>query len=275
MKKYLYVSALFLLSLGFFAVEASSINSTGFIPGQIWYSKSPLTSGEEVKIHTAIWNGDVKEISARVEFYDKNVVLGARDVVVSPSSVKDISISWQVTAGDHNISAKIVSSTINTGNTKEAIVPSLSTTIVDHQFVPVVIREVDGTPSSSADIVKREVNKATTDIKNIVPESISKPISSTFGSIDNFRDKTYVAVHESKLETKKTIDSLNHPTLDKLKEDTSNRKLLDATEKPIAYVRLFLLSAVSFILGSKVAFYGLGVVIIILIARFIYRKTRR
>jgi len=49
-----------------------AVTNTGFIPGQIWYSKEILVEGETVNIHTAVWNGEKESFMFKVEFYDKN-----------------------------------------------------------------------------------------------------------------------------------------------------------------------------------------------------------
>jgi hypothetical protein len=78
----------------------------------------------------------------------------------------------------------------------------------------------------------------------------------------------------SKEETRKEIDELEGRDSVTKEKVNSEKKPLDATEKPIAYIKLFLLSVVGFIFGSKIVFYGLCATIVFLILRFIYRKIR-
>jgi hypothetical protein len=261
--KSLVVAIICITSIGMAYAETPS--TSGFIPGSIWYSQEPLVQGDKVLIHTAVWNGDDQPLSARVEFYDKNVILGTRDVVVEKNSLKDVSISWQVTAGDHVISAKILSSTLTNGTKKEQIVLDRNTTTQDRRFVPVVVKSVDGTPASSSDVVKSQVDKATSKIGEIVPDSLS----SSFGSLDTFRDETYTQIVSQKEETKKYIEAK-----EKVSGTQTNSKPLDSTEKPIAYIKLFLLSIVGFIFGNTLVFYGIIAVIIFFLGRLLYRKIR-
>ena len=105
-KLFIYSFLILFLTPLTFTYGAEIINS-GFIPGQIWYSSEELIEGQTVNIHTAIWNGEKNSITAKVEFYDKNVILGTRNIIVASETSKDVSISWKVTAGDHLISASI------------------------------------------------------------------------------------------------------------------------------------------------------------------------
>ena len=104
-KLFIYLFLILFLVPLTFTYGAETINS-GLIPGQIWYSSEELTEGQTVNIHTAIWNGEKNPVTTKVEFYDKNVILGFREVVISPQELKNISIPWKITAGDHEFLLK-------------------------------------------------------------------------------------------------------------------------------------------------------------------------
>ncbi len=274
----------------------AAMTATGFIPGQIWYSKDPFVEGDSIRIYTAIWNNSTSPMSAKVEFYDKNVILGTRDVVVAPSNLEDVYVSWKVTAGDHLISAKIISPSITTSGKKETISVSNNITEVDKRFVPVVVKTVSGETATSTDVIKSQVDKATSSITDMLPESISVPASEGVGVVDNFRTNTFDQISQAKVDTEKKIaeiKSAEGSTPSKTGENSTSKNTgtkpsssdtnkvssqkvgVDvATEKPIAYIKLFFLSVLSFVFGSKLVFYSLIVLLIFFILRFIYRKIR-
>jgi hypothetical protein len=267
MKKYFL---LIVLIFGFLLPLVYTNASTGFVPGQIWYSPETLSEGETVKIHTVVWNGDKNNLQAKVEFYDKNVILGTRDVTVLPEQLKEVNITWKVTSGDHTISAKIISSSITSNGKKENIVLKNNKTEEDKIFVPVTIKKVDGESATSSDVIKNELDKAGSKIGDIIPESVSTPISDTFNKIDTFRDNTSTKINESKEKTKEVIK-----TLDQNINANNEKEAVSATDKPIAYVKLFFLSVIGFIFGNKIVFYGLSIIITFFILRAIYRKIKR
>lgn len=278
MKQFLFCILLIVGSVS--VAYADSSSTTGFIPGQIWYSKEPLIEGETVKIYTAIWNGEKSPITTHVEFYDGKTILGARDITIESAHLQEVSISWKVTTGDHNISAKISSSSTTTNGKKENVTFERTITTEDHTFVPVVVKNADGTPVKSIDAVKNEITKATTAIKDVIPDSVGAPITSGFNSVDTFRDTTYAKIIDTKVQTQKEVDAFK-TTSDSTKSDSvttkaenTKSKPLDATDKPITYIKLFLFSLLGFIFGSKIVFYGLCALIVLLIIRFIYRKIR-
>jgi hypothetical protein len=279
MRNYFFacVFALYVL-LTFSVARAETPATTGFIPGQIWYSKEVLTEGDTVKIYTAVWNGDSNPLSIHVEFYDKNILLGARDIVVAPVQIEDVSVSWKVTSGDHSISAKITSSSLTVSGKKQQIVLDRATTTEDHTFVPLTVKTSDGTPVLGSTAIKTQVDKIALSIENAIPKSIGTPISNTLNSFDAFRDTTYTQIVTSKNETKKRLDALESSPTDAKEstiEEGTSSKSADATQKPIAYIKMFFLSVAAFIFGHKIVFYGIVVFLAFLVLRYLYYKIRR
>lgn len=256
--------------------------TTGFIPGQIWYSKEPLVEGDTVKVYTAIWNGDDNSLSAKVTFYDKNVVLGTRDIVVPSLQMQDVSVSWQVTSGDHAISAKIISSSISTSTQKEQVTLVRNSTAEDRQFIKVVLKTSDGTPASSSDIVSSQIDNVASTVNNVIPESISTPVSKNLGILDDFRNTTYSKIDTLKKDTQKEIDAFNikssvetnNTKAKTLSDNSKEASALSQLDKPLAYVKIFFLYIFSFIFGNKIIFYGLIIFIVFIVGRYLYRKIR-
>lgn len=273
MKHYLTLLILIIV-LSSNSAFAEITKTTGFIPGQIWYSESTLVEGDTIKIYTAVWNGDSNALNAKVDFYDGNVVLGGRNVVVEPSHLKEVFISWKVTSGDHSISARITSSTMTSDGKNEKVVLDRDVTSANSVFVPVAVKDADGNPASSADAIKSQVIKVKDDIKSIIPESISSPIENSFNSIDAMRTRVDKEMDIAKSDTREEINSYNTKVSDVNTESKVTPKPLDSTEKPIAYIKLFLISIVGFIFGSKIVFYGLALLIAFIFIRWLYRKIR-
>lgn len=271
MRKYFVFLLIILSTFLTLPVYALTPVNSGFIPGQIWYSKETLIEGDTVNIHTAVWNGESQSLAVNVEFYDKNVVLGSRDVVLAPLLLEDVYIPWKVTSGDHTISAKIISSTATISGKKEKVVLPRIVTANDKQFVSVVIKNNVGENVSETDIIKNKIGETTSGIANIVPDSISTSLSDSFTVLDNFRNKTLAQVDTSKKEIGKVLGASTAAK----ENPTKINNIQDATEKPIAYIKLFFLSILSFIFGSKIVFYGVIILIVFFFVRWIYRKIRR
>jgi len=275
MKKYFLFSLIIISTVLALPIYAEVSTNSGFIPGQIWYSKDQLVEGDTVNIHTAIWNGDVGSFSAKVEFYDKNVILGSRDIVLASSELKDISIPWKITAGDHVISAKITSSLTTVSGKKEKIILDRIVTSNDRQFVSTLVKNENGEIVSGDKELQNQIDKTSSELKNIIPENVSTTVSNSFSVVDDFRDKTFTQVTTIKNDTEKKIEQIKSEEKKVVEISSSgNVSLTNATEKPIAYIKLFLFSAFAFILGNKIIFYGLLILIIFYIIRSVYRRIQ-
>ncbi len=302
MKKYFLI---FVIFLSFFVsqVYAEVSASTGFLSNQIWYSQDSIIEGKTIKIYTAVWNGDNSSLYAKIEFYDKNVILGTRKVVILPKQLLEISVPWQVTSGDHIISAKIISSSLNTtSGKKEIIVLKRNTTISDRQFVPAVVKTKDGKLLTNNELVSNELNKIGEKINKVVPISVKKPVLEGLTSIDNFRNQTLNKIINNKKKAQAQVLSFNVPStvntsssfdsppsseknllgeeiinktfFDKIQIVKKSKSLENATGKPIAEIKLFFLKILEYIFSHKFVFYGLIILTSFYLLRIIYRKIR-
>lgn len=274
MKKYYLFILIIVSTFVSLPADVQAVTNSGFIPGQIWYSKEVLVEGETVNIHTAVWNGEKTQISAKVEFYDKNVILGSREVVLASLELKDVFIPWKVTVGDHVISAKIVSSQQVVSGVKEKIVLGRNATYTDKQSVSVVVKNENGEPVLEKNIIQTKLENTGEKINELLPEEVSDSISDGFEKVEIFRTEYSVELAKIKDDTKKDIEILKNeekPLLDKVAEKTD---IQEATKEPIAYIKLFLFTVLTFIFINKVLFYGLIVFIAFLILRKIYRAIR-
>ena len=274
MKRY-FVFLLIILSI-FLAlpVNAEVTVNSGFIPGQIWYSKSTLVEGETVNIHTAVWNGEKDSLTVKVGFYDKNTLLGSRDVTLASLELKDVYIPWKVTAGDHIISAKITSSTSTVSGKKETVVLDRALTSNDRQFVAVSAKDSVGTSAPGKDALKTQIDKTSAEINSIVPESVSNVIVNSFNSVDSFRDNTLTKVTAIKGETKTEVDSFKSDDKEIINTLTKKTSIEESTKKPIAYIKLFLFTVLAFIFTNKIVFYAVLLIIAFSIIRAVFRAIR-
>lgn len=274
MKKYFLSTLIVLSTLLTLPFIVSADTNSGFIPGQIWYSNNNLIEGDTVNIHTAVWNGEKNSIATKVEFYDKNVILGSRDITLSPLELKDVFISWKVTSGDHVISAKITSSTITISGKKESIVLDRIITSNDKQSVSVVTKNEKGELVKGTTALQTKLEDTGEKINEYLPEEVSTFISKSFTTIENFREKELIRVTKIKEEAKEEIDLIKNEGKTTVEKVTGKTDIENVTKKPITYIKFFLFSTLFFVLGNKIVFYALLIIIAFYILRKIYRAIR-
>jgi hypothetical protein len=103
------------------------------------------------------------------------------------------------------------------------------------------------------------------------PSPVPTSMKANFMQIDRFRSDIYKQITLIRTDTQKEIDRLS---LKSKVKSTTQAKPLDKTELPIAYIKLFLLSIVSFIFSTAAVFYVFCALLLFIILRYFYRKIR-
>ena len=284
MKRFLFHTTI-ILSLFLPIVFIYADTNSGFLDNTIWYSKDNFIEGDTIEIHTAVWNGEASVLEGKVDFMDANTIIGTRSISVPANSLADVSISWKVTAGDHTIKTLIRDTNLKVNG---KITPIKFTD--NEQSLPKIsiskkIANAKAIDDGLADNVSEKV-------KENLPEQIAEPVSEGINFIDDFRVNTNDKISSLLVNTNKRLEEYNNTvqpedksTSTSTKENTKSTttkqaekeapKPLSGTEKPIAYVELFLLTVASFIFKNSIVFYLLCLFIVFIILRFIYRKIRK
>jgi len=266
LKKFGIVLLLILSFLSLHKAYAQNSN-TGFVPGNIWYSKDPLEEGDKIKIHTFVFNPDARELSGTVIFFDKTVLLGKKDFVITSGTAKDIYIDWMVTAGDHTIFGKIENAKflISKGKYEEVYIAENET----EKSSNTVSKKINSN-SISTDLNSTPLSNIQKVIKEKTPSIISKTINSTTDALENLREGLSVASDKKKDEVKDELKSLELSE-ENMTISTADKKAVEnALAKPLKNAELFFLTLWSFILSSKIIFYSILGLLIFLILRFIW-----
>ena len=146
-----------------------------------------------------------------------------------------------------------------------------------------MLKTSDGTIASNSDIVSSQMDSVSSTVNEVIPKSISTPVSNSLNTLDVFRVTTSSQIDSLKNETQKKIDSFNVKSNVEA-DDTKSKKISDnntkevspinGIDKPITYVKLLFLYIFSFIFGNKIIFYGLISFLVFISLRYIYRKIK-
>ncbi|MEI7765727.1 MAG: hypothetical protein WCI93_04060 [bacterium] len=281
-------SVIFLLFL-LFPVHSifAQTSNVGIIPANIWYSKDPFEEGDKIKIYTVVYNSDIRELSGTVIFFDNDIFLGKSNFVIAGRSANDVSIDWTTSAGDHVIFAKIENAKflISKGN-----------------YEDIYLAE-NKTEESKKTVSKKEVKNATNNITNKIAESsnvvsnigqtikqntpaiVTNTVNSASNSLEDIRTNLNSSTQIKKESVQKEIDVLNKT---KSENNTETKKIITKNNiatgekngtstntnfalKPFKYAQLFFLTIFSYIFKYKIIFYGLIIVIVFLLLRYLWR----
>lgn len=242
-------------------------NNTGFIPSNIWYSKDPFEEGDKVKIYTVVFNGDTREFSGTVSFFDDTIFLGKKSFVVTAKSTKDMSIDWTVSVGIHKIFAKIENARFATsgGNFVDVFLndnkTDVSETTIRKKILPVATKTTE-----TVDSIKNIQNI----IKDQTPSVISKPIVAGLNLLEDTRGGLATTTDNTKASVAAELKALDTPTTTTKKGSTTVAPKTSSILKPWKYVELFFLTIFSFILSNKLVFYLSLAIVAYFLLRYIW-----
>ncbi len=258
-------------------IEAQSSNA-GFVQGNIWYSKDPFEEGVKIKIYTMIFNPDSRELSGTVTFFDKTTFLGKKNFIAPAKSVKDVSIDWTATVGDHAIFGKIENAKflISVGKYEDVYLLGNETeqskrTVNKKIIIQPAETIKTNTDSGIGDIVFQQVQNVEKLIKENMPNAITAPFNLATNTVEKWRNSIGLTIANKKEEVKKEIEILNNTKI------PSNPKITDVIVKenqlikPFKNVELFALTLSSVVFNNKFIFYGLLALIFFFLIRYLWR----
>ncbi len=237
--------------------------NTGFVSGNIWYSKDPFEEGDKIKIYTFVFNPDNRELSGTVIFFDNTVLLGRKDFSLAPKTANDVSIDWTATAGDHNIFGKIENAKflISKGKYEEVYLAENETEKNPRSISKKIIPKTTDSDTTSNSTSISDIKKI---IEDKTPSFVTQSVDTTTSSLEKLRNNININSENKKKEIQNEIKSLNTP---KTTKDFSTNYLL----KPFKYIEVFFLTLFTFILSSKILFYGILIILLFFILRYLWR----
>lgn len=244
----------------------AQFQNTGFIPANIWYSKDPFEENDKIRIYTFIFNPDSRELSGTVVFFDKTVMLGKKDFTIPPKEANDLFINWTVTAGDHQIFAKIENAKflISKGN-YEKVYLAENETERSSRTVSKKIISTSNNSNTGASFDSLSVSGIGKLIADKTPGIIAQPVSFATNKIEQFRTGTNSFFQDKKDQTKNEITQFD-------KKDTSknDKTPVNPILKPFKYIELFFFSVLAFIFDNQLIFYSIFVILVFFILRYIW-----
>jgi len=261
---------LFAVAVMFFAHTADA--TTGFIEKPLWLTPESPKEGEMATLAVVFGNAEASTISGLVVFYDGDTILGRKPITVSSGSVGTASVAFRVGAGDHKFSASMQSlERVTKNGTKEPYALPVESTSLPKQFVGKA--SVLSAQAVNVDLKTKStssVDLANESVLSHIPDSLELKITTTSETVEGWRDEQATKYEERRDELKSSIEPKEKDQATVVKgtsEEESAEKL-----GPLGYVKYGLFTLFAFILGSRVIFYLICILVAFYILRFIWRK---
>ena len=229
---------------------------SGFMREGIWFSEENLAEGQSVKIYTLVWNGDPNKISGTVQFLDGATLLGSRDFSLEPETAGVFSIAWNVTAGNHDISAKIVNAKSLSSSGSQSVILDDSSLKASRIFIPKKIGTDSGTASGTPPgiaLSPEEIKAAAEKLEESDPGGIVTAVKNAIARMDAFRDSQKDYLHEKAIEIRTEVaEEQARVAAPDLSAPSDSQGWL---KTPFQYAKLIFIQLLAFIFSTRLAFY--------------------
>lgn len=266
--------------------RAETTNNLGFISGNIWYSQNSFEEGDAVRIYTAIFNPEDRELSGTVVFFDNNTFLGKKDFIVEAKSVKGVFIDWVVDVGNHNIFGKIENAKffISKDNYESVYLSSNETSksskTVNKKIVATIPNIIDqninvGSIIDTANTIgQNSIKNIGNVIDNNTPNFISNPVKVATNAVETFRQSIGTASKNKEEEVKKEIELLDSKQTENKESGKVKKTGIIEIEKPLKFTELLAIALFANIFENKFIFYTLLFLFIVLLLRYILNRIK-
>lgn len=259
----------------FYIPVSFAATSTGFVQDSVWFSTTPIIADTTVVIYEAVSNGKTVSIDTTVQFEDKNVVLGTRDITILPGAVQEVSIIWIPTAGTHEIMARILSE----GQTYNGRTETIPVKVTVNQIIDT---DTNGQPlPKNATEILAGVELLQQKISSFLPSPVVSWISSVYGTIEQFRLTTATFLDGQKSDEEATLQqqlTTNVDTDQDVDPETTETVEQLSTENTNPFSVTFLhgkiygYTILSQFFYHKVVFYGACILILFMTIRALIRR---
>lgn len=266
--------------------------NAGFVSG-IWYSEYPFFAGDDVRIYTALQNQSGFDITGKIQFFDKDQVLGENEFEVIDGRLIEKWTDWAATAGEHEIYVKLID-TYKTiaGNDPEPIDLGFSISSVDKRFVDIdtdndEVGDKEDPDDDNDGLDDEQEEKLGTDPLNPDTDNDgvndgeevkqnSNPTSGA-GSVvqkvaDNLGEKTSGALEQVTEKLEKKIEDLDHEIKQQEAREEGLAGVREEKDNSVTGKKIYkgLLSGLVFILNRQ----WLLLIVIILLLRYLWKFYR-
>lgn len=260
--KSIFVIALFISVTNF--ANAEIIKNAGFTNSQILVSNNAPNVSDIVRMSMPIYNESGGTLYGVVRLYQDDQKISEKSVVLKVGEFGGFSFEWKAVAGLHNFSLKLEDTFIQLPKQNKTIA------VFENRLSEISIR-TQGTATNNPETS----NKSGELFKEYTVSSESQ-ISPTETGIDSYRQDFLYGAEEK-------INSIKQDINESVKQNTEYEKRLNNLKDslpradgslltPLQYLYAWFLGAVAYILANAYLFYGLLILFVFLILRFIVRK---
>ena len=296
-QKAFILSGLLFLGLSILVIPFNSradiapASSVDFVRNQIWFSKQPFYSGDQIKIYTSIFNSGPADTRGTVEFYGNQKLLGHSDFSLVAGSAQIVWTSWKADLGTYNFYAKMASvKAVYPDGREEKIADSINELPIPISVLALPKNEFISndliTPSSHSPSIVASVlgrfDLGTTTATTTLAQLLLHVINKVAVNFDATLDNTKIALEGIKTDVGRKINTATPSTAGsslksenvKNSDQSKSTTPSDSTRGPFQVFYYYFLSAFTFLLAFKSLIYLILLYGFYRFVRFLIRRPR-
>lgn len=245
-------------------VLPSSVFGAGFAQQSIFLSKSSVTEGDVVLIHTVVQNDSAAAFPGNVVIKDSDIKVGAVPVTLGAGEAQAVSVSWKPAAGSHKVTAELQ----DAGGT---VVGSESETFTVKEKPKPATEKPEPTVSNSAAAIE-----SSADIQATI-DSLSPAAGGALAPVFKLVDGSRVALAD----VLDTQIAKTKPKVGPIPGIVAGTSTINAPDQAswvssiFATVYFYILTVLRYILGSAGIFYPVLAFVFLFTLWKLFRRFRR
>jgi hypothetical protein len=271
MKRFFLIVLIFLS----FAASHAAYADTSFLDTPLQLYPAAPKENDLVSLTAVVGNTADYTFAGAVVFYDGDTILGRKEVSVVPGGISTATVKFKIGAGDHKFSARIEnpSRVLGSGIVEPLGVSIEQASMSSHvSALPVRALVADATTNTEDVALLKTIDATQEKVLSTLSPQTRSTVEKTATSVDTWRADTAKNALMKREEAKKKIDAASNP-----KKVTSSKtgQAKTVADGPFAYVAYIFYGLVALVFGSQFVFYVGGVILLVLIVRFVFRRMRR
>ena len=271
----------------FLFLAHSAFAATGFLTEPLSIYPENPKDGDTVALTATLQNAETEDLRGAVSFYDGSILLGKKDITIHPGTIGTASISFAVNAGSHSFSANMGSmTTVSNGGTTEPLPVAIAKVTLPDLYVTkdtsaFGAQAIGLKASAQAAPILDKVGELQNKVVESVPASVKDNVNTTKSTVESWRTSNADSLAKATESAQKELDVIQKRAEQEAKKTGKPSASTRYIDSPLAYIKLFFLTMLSYMYGHPNVFYSVIGVFSFLVLRSLilrivaYIKRRR
>ncbi|HWB33726.1 MAG TPA: Ig-like domain-containing protein [Candidatus Paceibacterota bacterium] len=239
----------------------ATASAAGFAKESLFLSKTPVTEGDTVLIHTVVSNDTGVSFAGEVVFTDGSTKIGGVSVTIAAGGANAVSVSWKPSAGTHTVIAEL------TGADNAVVEKESAVFVINPKPQPASTGTTQDASVESSQAIQNDIAQYSPTAANI-----TQPV---FSTIDAARSKAADLLDQGTAWASEQSGGKSPGQVLGESTTTVSTNPVGTVWKLLASVIYYILTFLRYVVGHAGIFYPVFVIIFFYILWKTYKRFRR